>query len=59
LFSILSSAEREQIGGFSVFEFGSIFQVGVFRVNNPVSSLSLRERVRVRGLPLTHLTFRD
>jgi hypothetical protein len=31
-------------------EFDSIDQVGVTRKNNSVSPLSLRERVRVRGL---------
>ena len=30
-------------------EFGSVFQVGVPRINNTVSPLSLWERARVRG----------
>jgi len=30
-------------------EFDSISQVGVSRISNAVSPLSLRERVRVRG----------
>jgi hypothetical protein len=34
---------------FSKPEFDSIFHVGVSPTNNPVSPLSLRERVRVRG----------
>jgi hypothetical protein len=34
---------------FSRPEFGSVFQVGVLRINNAVSPLSLRERARVRG----------
>jgi hypothetical protein len=33
---------------FSKPEFDSVSQVGVFLQNNPVSPLSLRERVRVR-----------
>jgi len=33
----------------SKLEFSSVIQVGVFRINNTVSSLSLRERARVRG----------
>jgi len=36
-------------GGFSDPEFGWIFHVDLIRKNNPVSSLSLRERARVRG----------
>jgi hypothetical protein len=30
-------------------EFGSVFQVGIPCPSDPVSPLSLRERVRVRG----------
>jgi len=37
------------LGGFSDPEFGWIFHVDPIRKNNPVSSLSLRERARVRG----------
>ena len=46
--------EREQIGGCSEPEYDWIFQVGVSRTVNPVSPLSLRERVRVRGFSALH-----
>ncbi|VVM85406.1 hypothetical protein PS619_02533 [Pseudomonas fluorescens] len=35
----------------SKLELGSIYQVGVTRQNNSVSSLSLWERARVRATP--------
>jgi hypothetical protein len=40
-------------------EFDWIFQVDVTRIINPVSSLSLRERARVRAAHLTPLTSPD
>ncbi|RON98487.1 hypothetical protein BK674_21490 [Pseudomonas moraviensis] len=41
--------EREPIFMLFKSEVDSISQVGVSRISNPVSPLSLRERVRVRG----------
>jgi len=41
--------EREQIGGLSKLEFGSVVQVGVTRTINAVSPLYLWERARVRA----------
>jgi hypothetical protein len=40
---------REQIGGLSRLEFGSIDQVGVTRMSTAVSPLYLWERARVRA----------
>ncbi len=41
--------------GYFGLEFGSVFQVGVTRINNSVSPLSLWERARVRGFSLLTL----
>jgi hypothetical protein len=41
--------ERAGVRGSSNPVFGSMIDVGVIQKNNPVSSLSLRERARVRG----------
>ncbi len=41
--------EREPIFMLFKSEVDSISQVGVSRISNPVSPLSLRERARVRG----------
>jgi len=41
--------EREQIGGLSKLEFGSIDQVGAARINTAVGPLYLWERARVRA----------
>ena len=37
-------------------EFDAVFQVGVHRINNTVSPLSLWERARVRGFAAALLT---
>jgi hypothetical protein len=41
--------KRKLICAVSRLEFGAMFQVGVTRINNSVSPLSLWERARVRG----------